>query len=328
MTDVLPRALGASGPPDAPASPAGDASLVGEPTSPLGQVVAIVPARGGSKGVPRKNLRPLGGEPLVARAVRSLRAARTVDTVVVSTDDHEIAFAARAAGARVVMRPAWLADDEASSEAALRHALAHLATTGPLPDVTVFAQATSPFIGGADVDRAVDTVRSGRADVAFSVARAEQHLWRVGPDGPVGVNHDLRRRLRRQDRDPEFVETGAFYVMGTSGFLEHGHRFFGRIELVEVDVRDAIEIHTPHDLRMAEEMVLRRAADATDPAACPLPARAVATDFDGVHTDDTLRLDEHGVESVVVSRAERAQTTRVRLCLRSNPCQITQRLPR
>lgn len=269
-----------------------------------GGVVAVIPARGGSKGVPRKNLRPLGGEPLVVRAVRSLRAVSSVDQVVVSTDDHEIAYAARAAGALVIDRPARLAGDEASSESALRHALAALGTRGAVPEVTVFVQATSPFIDPDDVDRAVACVSTGGSDVAFSVVRTEQHVWRLGPDGPEGVNHDKRRRQRRQDRAPEFIETGAFYAMRTHGFLEHGHRFFGRLEMVEVSPRDALEIDTEHDLRLAEELLTRREAENSDPASCPLRARAVVTDFDGVHTDDSLRLDSHGVESVVVSRSD------------------------
>lgn len=267
-------------------------------------VVAVVPARGGSKGVPRKNLRLLGGEPLVVRAVRSLRAVAAVDAVVVSTDDHEIAYAVRTAGAHVVERPALLSGDESTSESALVHVLGSLAGSGPVPEVTLFVQATSPFIDPADVARAVEAVRSGRADVAFSVTASHAHLWRQGPDGPEGVNHDVQRRLRRQDREPELVETGAFYAMRTTGFLEHGHRFFGRLEMVEVSARDSLEIDTEHDLRLAEELLVRREAEGTDPASCPIRAHAVVTDFDGVHTDDSLRVDQHGTESVSVSRSD------------------------
>ncbi len=296
MTELLERL----GDPDGTDS----ATTAERPAVRRGGVVAVIPARGGSKGVPRKNLRPLGGEPLVVRAIRSLRAATSVDQVVVSTDDHEIAYAARSAGALVVDRPSRLAGDEATSESALRHALAALGTRGPVPEVTVFVQATSPFIDPADVERAVERVTTGGADVAFSVVRSEQHVWRLGPDGPEGVNHDKRRRQRRQDRAPEFTETGAFYAMRTHGFLEHGHRFFGHLEMVEVSPRDALEIDTEHDLRLAEELLLRREAENTDPASCPLWARAVVTDFDGVHTDDSVRVDSHGVESVVVSRSD------------------------
>jgi YrbI family 3-deoxy-D-manno-octulosonate 8-phosphate phosphatase len=274
-------------------------------------VCAVIPARGGSKGVPRKNLRTLGGEPLVARAVRTLQASASIGSVVVSTDDAEIAAVASRAGARIVERPAGLSGDQASSESAVEHALSHLAADGLVPDVTVFVQATSPFIRASDVDRAVALVRSGECDVAFSAVRADVHLWCHGPHGPEGVNHDVSRRQRRQDREPEHAETGAFYVMRTSGFREHGHRFFGRLRIVEVDPADALEIDTEHDLAMAELIHARRET-VGDPSSCAIPARAVVTDFDGVHTADRVVVDQHGVESVEVNRSDGMGVARLR----------------
>lgn len=266
---------------------------------PATQVCVLIPARGGSRGVPGKNLRTVGGEPLIVRAVRQAARADAVDAVVVSTDDPAIAQAARAAGAAVVDRPAALAGDAASSESALLHALDVLDQNGVRPDIVVFVQATSPFIDHRDLGRAIDSVRRGASDVAFSVTRVHDHLWRLGPDGPEGVNHDARRRLRRQERQPQFRETGAFYVMRRAGLVEHGHRFFGRLELIEVDPLDSFEIDDARDLVLAEAIAAGR--DLVDPA---IAARAVVTDFDGVHTDDRVRVDEFGVESVEVSRSD------------------------
>lgn len=268
-------------------------------------VVAVIPARGGSKGVPRKNVRPIGGVPLVTRAVRSLLAAG-VPLVVVSTDDDEIAQVATAAGARVVRRPGELAGDQASSESALLHVLGALAAEGVEPEVTVFVQATSPFIEPDDVAGAVASVLEGRADVAFSVTPTDLHVWREGPDGPEGVNHDKRVRLRRQDREPEFAETGAFYAMRTSGFLEHEHRFFGTVHMVAVDPETAVEIDTFDDFALAELIHERRARRGAEPAAADdvIPALAVVTDFDGVHTEDTAIVDQDGRESVTVRRGD------------------------
>lgn len=219
---------------------------------------AVIPARGGSKGVPRKNLRPVGGRPIVVRAIGTLQAATSVGTVIVSTDDGEIADAARAAGAVVIERPIELAGDRASSESALLHVLQQLAASGDVPEATVFVQATSPFINPADVDRAIALVVSGECDVAFSVTRTDVHLWRDGAHGPEGVNHDSTVRQRRQDRVPEYLETGAFYVLNTRGFLKARHRFFGRLRFVEVDAGDAIEIDTEDDLLLAEVLSTRR----------------------------------------------------------------------
>lgn len=271
-------------------------------TTPLSGVWVVIPARGGSKGVRRKNLRMVGGEPLVARAIRTVVSVAQVDDVYVSTDDPEIATASVRAGARVVHRPARLSGDEASSESAVQHVLAEIAEVAPLPEVIVLVQATSPFIEPADLERAIELVRRGECDVAFSATRADVHLWRAGRAGPEGVNHDARRRQRRQDRPAEHRETGAFYVMRTSGFLEHGHRFFGRLRIVEVDPLGSLEIDTEDDLRLAELVHTARQATPVAPAA--IPALAVVTDFDGVHTDDRVVVDEHGVESVVVNRSD------------------------
>lgn len=276
---------------------------------PMTGVCAVIPARGGSKGVPRKNVRLIGGEPLVARAIHSLLDVQSIDTVVVSTDDLEVAAVARGAGAQVIGRPDELSDDLASSESALQHALEELAINGTLPDVTVFVQATSPFIRPEDVERAIALVRSGECDVAFSVTRSDVHLWREGADGAEGVNHDSRVRQRRQDRQPEYAETGAFYVMRTHGFLEHKHRFFGRVRFVEVDRVDALEIDTEHDFRLAE---LIHAGQNSAPQPDAIRAKAVVTDFDGVHTDDRVVVDQHGTESVTVSRSDGMGVARLR----------------
>lgn len=291
MDQLLAEAPGATAGPSVSAAPTSGAS---------GGTVAVIPARGGSKGVPGKNLRKLNGLSLVARAVRSCSAVPGIDLVVVSTDDARIAEAALAEGAHVVDRPAHLADDEASSESALVHALGALGATGVRPAVTILVQATSPFISPSDLSRAVDLVRGGDADVAFSVVRSHSFLWKLGTDGPTAVNHDASVRLRRQDRDPEFVETGAFYVMRTAGFLANNHRFFGNLRLVEVGAGDAIEIDSEYDLKLANAIADHREL----PDNSPIPAKAVVTDFDGVHTDDRATVTEDGHESVVVNRSD------------------------
>ncbi|WIB78514.1 acylneuraminate cytidylyltransferase family protein [Curtobacterium sp. MCPF17_002] len=217
-----------------------------------GHVVAVIPARAGSKGIPGKNLHAVAGRSLVRRAVETARDAVTIDAVVVSTDGDAIAAEARASGARVVRRPAALAGDEASSESAVLHVLDELAAAGEEPEVVVFLQATSPFIDPVDLDAAVTRVQDGRADSVFAAAASHAFLWRIGDDGAArAVNHDAAVRPRRQDREPEFRETGAFTVFRTSGFRQYRHRFHGRVELVVVDGRGAIDIDDPSDLALA-----------------------------------------------------------------------------
>lgn len=219
------------------------------------RVVAVVPARAGSKGIPGKNLRSVAGRSLVRRAVESGRAARLVDEVVVSTDGDAIADEARAAGALVVRRPADLAGDEATSESALLHVLDELRADGIEPEVLLFLQATSPFIDPDDLDDAVARVLGGSADAVFAATPSHAFLWRTDEAGrAVAVNHDASTRPRRQDRTPEHRETGAFYALRTEGFRRHRHRFFGRVELSPVDPRGAIDIDDPADLALAEAL--------------------------------------------------------------------------
>ncbi|MGQ4511963.1 cytidylyltransferase domain-containing protein [Streptomyces sp. DW26H14] len=270
-------------------------------------VLAVIPARGGSKGVPAKNLAQVGGVPLVVRAVRACRASREVTDVVVSTDDPAIADAARAAGAEIVLRPAAIAGDTATSEAAVRHAMDGFeAMRGVTVDVVLLVQCTSPFITAADMDGVAGAITDGGADTALTVAPTHGFIWREGgassaeADG-YGVNHDKSNRPRRQDRPQEYLETGAAYAMRADGFREVGHRFFGRTKLVETGAARVLEIDDPHDLARA-----RALAPLLDPAVLPShdDIDAVVLDFDGTQTDDRVYVDSEGREMVAVHRGD------------------------
>ncbi|GAA4177538.1 acylneuraminate cytidylyltransferase family protein [Gryllotalpicola koreensis] len=217
-------------------------------------VVAVIPARAGSRGVPDKNVQLVGGVPLIARAVASARAAELIDVVTVSTDGAMIAAAARDAGAEIVDRPARLADDTATSESALLHALDVLDARGIRADVLVFIQATSPFIDPADLDFAITRILTDESDVVLAAAESHAFLWRMTDAGAVAINHDASFRPRRQDREPQYVETGAFYVMRASGFRAAGFRFFGRIGIAVTDERHSLEIDTPDQLALADAL--------------------------------------------------------------------------
>ncbi|WP_114560613.1 acylneuraminate cytidylyltransferase [Desertihabitans aurantiacus] len=275
--------------------------------------IAIIPARGGSQGVPGKNLRPIGGIPLVARAVLSCRAASGIDHVFVSTDDAQIAAAAREAGAEIIHRPAELAGNTASSESALLHALDDVAERGIDPQIMVFVQCTSPFIRAEDLDTGVAMVRDGAADSVFSGIETYEFLWRdadetlpPGTGQVVGQNHDASHRPRRQDRRPDFRETGAFYVMRTDGFRRAKHRFFGRTSVVPVSELTSLEIDTVEELELADAFarVFDRGVHDGPATPDPIDVDAVITDFDGIHTPDTAYVDQDGRETVRVSRAD------------------------
>ncbi|MEU4048871.1 N-acylneuraminate cytidylyltransferase [Streptomyces olivaceus] len=280
------------------------------------RVLAVIPARGGSKGVPAKNLASVGGVPLVSRAVRECRATRLVTDVVVSTDDQAIAAAAREAGAEVVLRPAAIAGDTATSEAAVLHAMdTHEALHGAAVDVVLLVQCTSPFIVREDIDGVAGAVAEDGADTAVTVAPFHGFVWRDGADeasedgtrrdtGGYGVNHDKAYRPRRQDRPQDLLETGAAYAMAAPGFRKHGHRFFGRTELVRTDPARVLEIDDPHDLARARALAPH--FDAARPGALPTAddIDAVVLDFDGTQTDDRVLIDSDGREFVSVHRGD------------------------
>lgn len=269
----------------------------------------MIPARGGSKGIPLKNLRTVAGAPIVVRAVRAASAAGTVDLVVVSTDDDRIAEASSSAGAHVVRRPAELSGDAASSESAVLHALDSLA--GPDPEVVLLVQCTSPFTTPADVDGTVAALERENADCAFTAALTHRFLWRRDSSGAAsGVNHDPAVRLPRQQLEPEYVETGAVYAMRTAGFRATQHRFFGRIVMHEVQSWRALEIDEPEDLAVADALAARRELPAQ--VVLPDPTRAVVLDFDGVLTDDRVVTLEDGREAVVASRSDGLGIERLR----------------
>ncbi|RLU90369.1 transferase [Streptomyces griseocarneus] len=300
-------------------------------------VLAVIPARGGSKGVPGKNLAPVGGVPLVARAVRECRAARLVTDVVVSTDDPGIAATAREAGAVVVQRPAAIAGDTASSEAAVLHAMdAYEAMRGGRVGVAVLAQCTSPFLAADDVDGVVAAVVERGADTALTVAPFHGFVWRDSVEpaavpaarGAHGVNHDKSHRPRRQDRPEDLLETGAAYAMRADGFRAHRHRFFGHTELVRTDPSRVLEVDDQHDLARARALAPLLDMPAAGTA---LPGRgdvdAVVMDFDGTQTDDRVLIDADGRELVAVHRGDglgiaalrRAGLTLLTLSTETNP---------
>ncbi|MGA5297834.1 cytidylyltransferase domain-containing protein [Streptomyces koyangensis] len=278
---------------------------------PAPRVLAVIPARGGSKGVPGKNLAEVGGVPLVARAVHACRTARLVSEVLVSTDDPAIAEAARAAGATTVERPAPLSGDTATSEAAVLHALdTDEARHGRLADVVLLVQCTSPFLTADDIDGVTAAVLEG-ADTAVTAAPFHGFLWRdlatgATPSSGHGVNHDAAHRPRRQDRPEDLLETGAAYAMRGDGFRAVRHRFFGRTALVRTDPARVLEIDDPHDLAGARALAPLLDRNEAPGARRPGPGDvdAVVLDFDGTQTDDTVQIDAEGRERVSVHRGD------------------------
>lgn len=223
-------------------------------------ILAVIPARGGSKGILNKNLCLLAGKPLIAHTIEHARQARSINRTVVSTDSPEIAAVSEQYGAEVVQRPEEITGDTASSESALLHTLEHLQQTQRCePDLVVFLQCTSPLIMAEDIDGTVQTLLDENADSALAVVPFRYFLWRREPDGyAAAINHDKRTRPLRQECDPQFLEAGAVYVMRTQGFKQARHRFFGTTAMYVMPQERCLEIDDPVDLIMAETLFQHR----------------------------------------------------------------------
>lgn len=225
--------------------------------------LAIIPARGGSKGVTRKNVRPLAGRPLLVHTIEQALAAERVGRVIVSTDDAEIERVAEAHGAEVIERPAELADDDAPSESALVHVLDQLAEReGYRPELVVFLQCTSPIRDAADIDRAICQLLEEGADSLLSAVPFHGFTWRRGSTGAEPLNYDHRQRPRRQDRKGEYLENGSIYVFKRSILRRHGNRLGGKIALYEMDPASAVDIDRLEDFDICEALLRARAARA------------------------------------------------------------------
>ena len=269
------------------------------------ECLAIIPARGGSKGIPRKNIRPLLGKPLITYNIEQAQRARLVNRVLVSTDDAEIAAISRQYGAEVVWRPAEISGDTASSESALLHALEHLRQAeGYQPDLLVFLQCTSPLTLAEDIDKTIQALLTAQADCALAVIPFHYFIWKPDESGDaLGVNHDKRVRLLRQEREPQYLETGAVYVMRAAGFESARHRFFGKTALHVMPAERRLEIDDPVDFEIARVLMEEQAAQHR---AGRLPERigALVLDFDGVFTDNKVIVFQDGREAVRADRSD------------------------
>ncbi|HAC64735.1 MAG TPA: acylneuraminate cytidylyltransferase [Cyanothece sp. UBA12306] len=217
--------------------------------------VAIIPARGGSKGVPRKNVRFLADKPLIAHSILDALEAKLVDQVYVSTDDPEIAAVAQDYGAKIIDRPPELAGDTASSESALIHGFNNLEKVGISPDLIVFLQCTSPIRTGLEIDQAIQKLEDNEGDSLLSVSPSHRFLWQEVDGLAQSINYDYRHRPRRQDMQPQYLENGSIYIFKPWVLQQLGNRLGGKIVLFPMGEAAAWEIDSLTDFKIIESLL-------------------------------------------------------------------------
>jgi YrbI family 3-deoxy-D-manno-octulosonate 8-phosphate phosphatase len=270
----------------------------------MSSVLAIIPARGGSKGIPRKNVRPFLGKPLLVHSIDHARSSPSVTRVIVSTDDPEMTAAAREHGAEVVQRPAALSSDTASSESALLHVLDYLGETeGYEPDLVVFLQATSPLRRPDDIQGAIETLEREGADSLFSACSAHGFVWRLHEGELRSLTYDYRNRPRRQDIGEDLIENGSIYVFRPWVIRKHHNRLGGKVAVYRMDPFHSFQIDEPGDLERIERLASFGVNQAVPPLALAA-IRLLVLDFDGVMTDNRVLVNQDGTEAVWCHRGD------------------------
>jgi len=215
------------------------------------RTLAVIAARGGSKGIPLKNLLDLCGRPLIAWTVMQAAAAHGVDVVAVSSDSDQILAAAEKAGAVGVRRPDAISGDLDSSESAWLHALETLdPKLGPFERI-VALQATSPIREPTDIEKALDAFEREKLDSLLSVCEVEDYFnWRIGANGPEPINYDYHNRRMRQQIEKRYLENGSFYVLVPSLLREKSNRLGGKIGFHVMDRHKMFQIDRIEDVKL------------------------------------------------------------------------------
>lgn len=228
-------------------------------------MLAVIPARGGSKGIPRKNLLPIGGKPLIVWTIEQALAVPGL-RVAVSTEDDEIALVSEAAGATVIRRPMELAADDTPTEPVVLHAVEEFSREHGVPEAVLLLQATSPVRLPGTLARALEEFEDSGVDSLVGVVPNPPFLWSLSGEDAV-AHWDWENRRRRQDMTPDqlrYRETGSLYVTRPEIYQELGNRMGGRIGLFVMDEAEGVDIDTLHDMSLAEALLRRLEEESED----------------------------------------------------------------
>lgn len=289
--------------------------MVGKP-----EVLALIPARGGSKGIPRKNIQDFAGAPLIAYSIAAGLQAQHVTRVIVSTDDEEIAAVARQWGAETpFLRPTELAQDDITDLPVFQQALAWLAEYEAYhPDIVVQLRPTSPVRPVSLIDDAIELMLTNPlADCVRGVVPSGQNpykMWQIEPDShqlkPLLSLPDVKEPYNapRQELPKTYWQTGHIDVIRTSTILEKGSLTGDVILPILIDPRYTVDIDTPSDMaryaRLMQDPELKPIDPLKSRRQFPAQPKLLVMDFDGVFTDDTVITDQDGRESVICSRSD------------------------
>lgn len=216
-------------------------------------IIAIIPARGGSKGIPGKNIKNFEGKPLISHSIEYAKDSKLIREIYVSTDDSQIAHISKTAGAKIIKRPARLATDTSTTESAIKHALNNIDN---LPDIIILLQPTSPLRPKNSLDSIINKFIDGQYDSLLSLSPSNNFFWKINSEN-ASPEYDFLNRKRRQDitdNEKKYFENGSVYVFNREHFELTNNRLGGKIGYVIFPEEYGCEIDVPKDLIILEQL--------------------------------------------------------------------------
>lgn len=255
-------------------------------------IVAFIPARGGSRGIPLKNIEIIAGRPLIYWVASAASRSRFVSQVCIATESREIRGCVESLSlnkVHVVDRSAQTATDDASSESAMLEFAREREF-----DIIVFIQATSPLLDTQHIDAAIARFLNEGFDSLLTVVRTKRFLWKELEDRVLPANYDASRRPRRQDWNGQLVENGALYITSKARLLDSGLRLSGRIGAFEMPAETYIELDEPDDWAYLDHVLRAKHNVQGELADAARRVRMLCTDVDGTLTDGGMYYSEKG----------------------------------
>lgn len=219
-------------------------------------IIAIITARGGSKRVPKKNIKFLADKPLIAYTIEEALKSKYLNRVIVSTENKEIAEVSKKYGVEILKRPKELAQDNTPSQPVLEHAVAYLEKKENYkPDIIVLLQPTSPFRAFYQIDEAIGKFLKGKYSSLLSVCPSLALIWRIDKGEPTALSYDYKKRVRTQDKESEYRENGAIYITNYNVLMKKHNILDGKLGLYIMPEKNSIEIDTEFDFWLCEQMI-------------------------------------------------------------------------
>ncbi|MDA3781229.1 MAG: acylneuraminate cytidylyltransferase [Bacteroidales bacterium] len=262
------------------------------------KIIAIIPARGGSKGIPQKNIKNLAGKPLIAWTIEQAKKSKYIDEVYVSTDSKGIEAISKDYGSEVISRPASISGDTASTESALLHASTYLKEDY---DIMILFQCTSPLRYSKQIDGAIEKIFIEKSDSLLTGYENDRFYW---DNKGNSLNYDFKKRPRRQDKDWEFVENGSFYIFKKESLLKNKNRLGGKVSQYIMPKWMSFEIDEPFDFELIEILMKKKFLKEASFEKKLEKVKMILFDVDGVFTDGSVYLDKKGNESLKFSRID------------------------